>query len=265
MNTISDETLLAYLDGGLGREQAAAVAAQLARDAALAARLEALESSAQSLRTAFSPVQSALTPGIESAIDRLAEAHGRRFGAAAQPTNVVSFEAPARPRRTAQSPMRWAMAASVLLVVGAGLLVSQLPRESGVVADLVPTAGMRLDAAHPVATTLDSTASGELRTLGESGIESVYPVLSFRDAGGSLCREFEIADATQVAVGVACHRDAAWTVEAIAPASGRSSGDEGYRLASGPVPQTVSDAIDRLIDGEPLDAAAERSALEALR
>jgi hypothetical protein len=53
------------------------------------------------------------------------------------------------------------------------------------------------------------------------------------DAGGVLWRECEVADATQVAVGVACHRDAAWTVEAIAPADGRLTGNEGNRLVSG--------------------------------
>ena len=265
MNTITDETLCAFLDGALPAPERARIAAAIAADEQLAARLEALEAVNEHVRAACPAVSTPLPAGIETAIDRLATAHAERSASSAAHANVVQLEdrrtAPAPKARQASWP-RWSLAASLLVAVGAGVLLwSQ--RESVTVLAFTPAAGVQLTADHPVAQTLQQTPSGTTRDWpsGRTEAGSVYPVLSFRDREGDLCREFEVAVAESVSIGVACRRGGAWQVEAIDPGTGRSGIAQGYVPASGPVPAHISDEIDRLIAGDPLDVAAEAQAL----
>ena len=158
---------------------------------------------------------------------------------------------------------RWSLAASILAVVGAGLVFLSQQQPGSTQFAFTPAAGATLPASHPLATTLSETASGTTRDWPGAATRggTVYPVLSFRDGAGALCREFEVADGKAVSVGVACRRDAGWNVEAIATVPGRSAASEGYVPAPGDEPAAVAEAIDRLMQGEALDAAAEAAAL----
>lgn len=155
------------------------------------------------------------------------------------------------------------MAASILAVVGVGLVFLSQQPPAGAQFALAPASGSTLAQGHPLATTLSETASGTARDWPGPVTRGgrIYPVLSFRDGAGALCREFEVADGRAVSVGVACRRDGNWQIEAIANASGRSAAAEGYVPASGDVPATISAAIDRLMQGEALDATTEAAAL----
>ena len=275
MNTVSDETLTAFLDGELPQDERARVAAALGSDAALAARFAQLQRADAALKQAWPADAAALPAGITAAIDRLATAHEARTAAAAQ-GKVVSLDARRAqaaataadaPRTAPGSPraqwQRWSLAASILAVVGAGIVFLSQQQPAGAQFALAPASGTTLASSHPLATTLGETASGTAREwpgpVTRGG--TVYPVLSFRDGAGALCREFEVADGRAVSMGVACRRSGGWKIEAIAPAAGRSAATEGYVPASGDVPATVGAAIDRLMQGEPLDPAAEAAAL----
>jgi hypothetical protein len=275
MNTVSDETLTAFLDGELPQDERARVAAALGSDAALAARFAQLQRADATLKQAWPADAAALPAGITAAIDRLATAHEARTAAAAQ-GKVVSLDARRAqaaataadaPRTAPGSPraqwQRWSLAASILAVVGAGIVFLSQQQPAGAQFALAPASGTTLASSHPLATTLGETASGTAREwpgpVTRGG--TVYPVLSFRDGAGALCREFEVADGRAVSMGVACRRSGSWKIEAIAPATGRSAAAEGYVPASGDVPAAVGAAIDRLMQGEPLDAAAEAAAL----
>jgi hypothetical protein len=244
MSTISDETLSAFLDGELPESERARVAAALSNDAALAARFAQLERAEAALKNAWPVRDTALPAGITTAIDQLAAAQA----------------APGSPRAQWQ---RWSLAASILAVVGAGLVFLSQQQPGSTQFAFTPAAGATLPASHPLATTLSETASGTTRDWPGAATRggTVYPVLSFRDGAGALCREFEVADGKAVSVGVACRRDAGWNVEAIATVPGRSAASEGYVPAPGDEPAAVAEAIDRLMQGEALDAAAEAAAL----
>lgn len=277
MSTVTDESLSAFLDGELPQDERERVAAALGSDPALAARFAQLQQADAALKQAWPADAAALPAGITSAIDRLAAAQQARAATTAQ-GKIVSLDArraqaaaqaqstprgqaaPGSPRAQWQ---RWSLAASILAVVGVGIvLLSQQP-PAGAQFALAPASGSTLAQGHPLATTLGETASGTARDwpgpVTRGG--TVYPVLSFRDGEGALCREFEVADGRAVSVGVACRRDAGWRIEAIATAAGRSAAAEGYVPASGDVPAAVGTVIDRLMQGEPLDAAAEAAAL----
>lgn len=275
MSMISDDTLGAFLDGELPEAERARIAAALASDAALATRLAQLQQADAVLKQAWPAETAALPAGITAAIDRLAAAQQAREAAAAQ-GKVVSLDArraqaaaaaadasraaPGSPRAQWQ---RWSLAASILAVVGAGIMFLSQQQPAGAQFALAPASGTTLASGHPLAATLSETASGTAREwpgpVTRGG--TVYPVLSFRDGTGSLCREFEVADGRAVSMGVACRRSGGWKIEAIAPTAGRSAAAEGYVPASGDVPAAVSAAIDRLMQGDALDATAEAAAL----
>jgi hypothetical protein len=271
MSTISDETLGAFLDGELPEAERARVAAALGSDPALAARFAQLQRTDDALKQAWPASTTPLPAGIAAALDRLAAAQQARTAAPA--ADVVSLDAhrtgvaatnAGRPAahvlRT--SPWRWSLAASILVAVGAGLLLfGQRPAESRFA--LAPPGGATLASRHPLAITLSETPSGTVRRWPGEGMQggSVYPVLSFRDRAGALCREFEVADRRTVQFGVACRRDDGWQIEVIAPAPGLSAAADGYVPAAGDVPAVVNAAIARLIRDEPLDAKAEAAAL----
>jgi len=277
MSTFTDETLNSFLDGELPEAERARVAAALGSDAALAARFAQLQQADAALKQAWPAEAAALPAGITSAIDRLAAAQQARAAAASQ-GKVVSLDArraqaaaqaestprdqaaPGSPRAQWQ---RWSLAASILAIVGVGIvLLSQQP-PAGAQFALAPASGSTLAQGHPLATTLSETASGTAREWPGPATRggTVYPVLSFRDGTGALCREFEVADGRAVSVGVACRRNGTWQIEAIATASGRSAASEGYVPASGDVPAAVAATLDRLMQGEALDATTEAAAL----
>jgi Putative zinc-finger len=80
--------------------------------------------------------------------------------------------------------------------------------------------------------------------------------LSFRSAEGRFCRTFQ--SVPDKLAGVACRDPQAWTARVLAAWSPESAGD--YRTAGSETPAPVLAAVDGMIAGQPLDAAAERAA-----
>jgi hypothetical protein len=80
--------------------------------------------------------------------------------------------------------------------------------------------------------------------------------LTFRAADGRYCRTFQ-SEMDQLA-GLACHEDGRWA--AITTTAFHPAADPAYRTAGSETPPAVLAAVDDLIDGAPLDAAAERAA-----
>ena len=82
--------------------------------------------------------------------------------------------------------------------------------------------------------------------------------LSFRSRAGNYCRSFAIPG--QSLAGLACRSDAGWRVVALG--EDLAQGSE-LRQASSALPPAVLAEIDARLQGEPLDAAAERQARDA--
>lgn len=270
MSILSDEILNAFLDGELPEAERERVAAALASDAGLAARFAQLQQANAALKQAWPGEDRDLPAGIRAAMERLAAAQDARVAVAGQ-GNVIALDT--RRARAGESGsqvpsrsrwQRWSLAASILAVVGVGLLLTRQTGDAPIA--WMPAAGAVLPADHPVARTLSETASGTARDWPDAASRTgtVYPVLSFRDGQGDLCREFELADQRSVAVGVACREPAGWRVEGIAAAQGRSTVAEGYVPVSGNVPDEINALVDRLMQGTPLDATAEAAALGAV-
>lgn len=233
---ISDERFFAWLDGELAPADAAAIDALVDADPKLQRRAEAHRALGGRLAGAFNPIAEAPVP-----------AH--LFGAAEQRVaEVVDFGA-ARERRARHMParMQWAaMAATLAIGIVAGSMIdpgtpSPIARENG-----------------------QLVASGELeqalyaRLASAPADEGARIGLTFRNAAGDLCRSF----ADEGAAGLACHKSGDWRIHGLFQTGEGQQGE--YRMAAGLDPR-LGELIDSIMAGEPLDAAAERKALDSLR
>jgi hypothetical protein len=274
VNPITDEELGAFLDGELPETERLRIAEAIATDEHLAARLAALEQVDAALGSALPVGDTQLPAAVVTAIDRLAAAQAAR-AAAGRPDNVIPFaRSTAQAKPAASSPDRtwtkdraWlkygSFAASVLVVVGAGVLWNISSRAPGPGLAFVPQAAGPLPAQHPLAVTLGETPSGTVRdwSPGAGETRGIQPVLSFRDSAGALCREFELTSGASGTTGVACRRDNRWELEAVAAAASATRPGEGYVPASGNGPAAVEAAIERLMAGDVLTADEEAAAL----
>ncbi|MFM9935000.1 MAG: hypothetical protein ACKVOL_02250 [Novosphingobium sp.] len=178
-----DERLAAWLDGAMPPEEAAAFAAEVARDAALAAQAEAWRTHdrkiAAALDAAERPIDAALL---------------QRLGLAA--ASQAANDNPHRPG------LRWLAAGSALAasVVAALLLTMRAPAP-----------------ADPLSGALDRTASLASAQLADG--RTITPTLTVRAADGRWCREYrEAAD-----IALACRAGGRWNVEARAKANGAAA------------------------------------------
>lgn len=248
-----DPEFFMWLDGELDPQAAAAMAAKVAADPALAAMANKHRALSARLRAAFDPIAAEPVPdavAVAGAVAGAGEGAGAGAGegageGAGQNAEVIDFAA-ARDRRfsrTSWGLQAAAMAASLAigLVVGGNLLATGGP----VVADhgqLVAskTLGDALDVR------LASAPAGEGTRIG----------LTFRDHSGHYCRSFTDGSAS----GLACRSDGQWRIRGLFQASEGQS--DNYRMAAGPNPQLMA-LIDDAMAGAPLDAAGERTVVKA--
>ena len=220
-----DERLVAYADGELSGEQLAQFEAELAADPGLAQAVERHRALARRLSEAYAPVLDEPVPS------RLASAVRQ------QPA-------------TLRGPPQWAaMAACLVVGVAAGVALTRYagPQPGSITArdgSLVATG--RLGTAL---TTQLAYQTGPIK-LG----------LTFRTAAGRYCRTFQ-SPADQLA-GLACREPGGWTLQATARMAPEQPQAE-YRTAGSDTPGAVLAAVDGLIAGDPLDAAAERAARDS--
>ena len=218
---ISTETIVAYVDGELDAEKAAAVEAAAKTDPALAEAIAAHRRLREGLFAAFAPVADEPVP------DRL-------LAAAAPPAPVIRLD-DFRARRRRIVVQAGALAASLVAAIGVTFALTQPHGDfrsspGGLVAQ------GRL--AHDLSSQLASENRGPTR-IG----------LTFRDQAGTVCRTFS----TKTSDGMACRDGDAWRIDALARAEGQAE----FRQAGSPLIMTA--AQDRM-SGDAFDAKAEKTA-----
>ena len=236
----ADEILMAYADGELDQVARAGIEAAMATDPQVAHAVERHRALRSRVRAAYDGVLAEPVPSrlqdlampavISDSTDELASR--RAAGAAA--------------RRRFALPQWAAMAATLAL----GLFI-------GVFMLRGPGAPYQETAAGLVARgELADALTGML--AGESTGGSVRVGISFRNQGGDYCRTFQSQQGAAVA-GLACRAGKEWRIEVLAATTTQA----GELRTAGAMPMAVLQAVDATIVGEPLDAAAERKALDA--
>lgn len=227
----SHEMLMAYADGELDLVSRAEIEAAMAQDPEIAAAIERHRRLAARVKSAYEGVVDEPVP------EKLANLAGG---------------ATVTPLRRAAPPRRWSMpqwaalAASVMVAVAVGVLVSRAPSEPYEETDAGLIARGLLEQAL---TTRLASAAGE---------SAVQIGMSFRERGGNYCRTFHMEREAPLA-GLACRSGEDWQIRVLAAARPR----QGELQPAAAMPMAVLHAVDAAIDGEPLDAAEEANARES--
>jgi len=220
---ISPETLVAYVDGELDAEAAAAVEAAAKADSAIAETIAAHRRLREDLFAAFALIAEEPVP------DRLVAAANTPVTA-----NVVSLDS-VRARRRQVFAQMGAIAAALVVGIGLTLMLTQNQGDFRAVSGGLMAQGQL---AHALSSQLASDDANTTR-IG----------LTFRDQKGAVCRTFS----TTAQDGLACKSGDGWRIDALA----RTEGTTEFRQAASPLIMTA--AQDRMA-GDAFDAGAEKAA-----
>lgn len=240
----TDEDLMAYADGELAEDRAAALDRALAEDPALAERVGLFVDTRRIAVEALRPMLDTPVP------DRLVQRVRALAAGQAAAGNVVAFP-PAKPRPIWQLPL----AASIALAVGlgAGLMLSGTGG-SGPALEIAAVTDSAL------ARALATLPSGEILTLAAG--ERIEVIATFRAEDEALCREFEYDHVSGTTfASIACHDGQDWQMRLAIAAPAAD--------ATGYAPASSLEALDAYLvatnAGAPLPLAEEAAALDALR
>ena len=253
MMQYSDEILMAYVDGEVDSETREAVAAAALRDPGLAARIARHAALRRTIGAAYESTLGEPVP------ERLI-APVRR-GSTTLEASPVTELGQARSLRQQRATRPWfrqewtAVAASVAVGLAVGLLLRN-GGTSATASDLIA-----FDNGLPTATGLLAQAlSTQLASGGERG-DAVRLGISFRAKSGEYCRTFALPVREGLA-GLACREPGAWSVVSLERRPAPAAGTQDYRMAGSDAAPALIAAINEIIDGDPLDAAGEKAALE---
>lgn len=231
---ITDELLLAYIDGELSREERARVETAIAGDPELAERLRRHRSVEGRIHEAFSGVAE------EPAPDHLVEMARPAAPVVSLEAARASRKAEAKPKpgktskptagKTLQIDRRWAVPA-LALIVGAALGYLA-PRTNAGLMD----GDMRATGA------LDAVLTGRLAST-QAADAPIRIGATFKNKGGAWCRSF----ASRQLSGVACREGGEWRLKVA-------------EIGAGATSSAATATVSALIKGAPADAATEKRA-----
>ena len=231
---VTDEELSRFIDGELAEDEAVAVRNAIAADAGLAARLERLRAADRFFAGAISKINDHPLP----------EAAATLLNEGASTHAVATLR-----QRPAVSNWRFPVALAASFAVGSFCAAALLP---GLTEQRAALAAGPVASKSHLADALGSLPSGASLFAGKA---EVTPILSFRTADGSFCREFRWEDGTAGVHGVACRTDGLWTVRVAAA----QPTTDGYRPAS--TSPAVDSFVESVMTGDPLSVDEERAFL----
>lgn len=261
MSRISDEMLMAYVDGEISGEERARVEAYLSSSPEAWSRLEVFAKTGRDLSGLFDDIFYAEVP------QRLVDA--ARAARAAEMIDLQSKRRGGVARdRQSNRTFAYALAASLAAVaVLAGALVVGGLRDAAVdrsVKVAVKPADSKV-AADDLTAALERTASG---AVFQAEGRSIKPVFTFASNAGGYCRQYSVQGNAERLAGVACRdADGRWIIESQATLGGPAGKADDAR-AERIVPAghegagEIEALVDRLISGDVLGPEAEERLIE---
>lgn len=262
MTQITDEMLVAYVDGELSAEDSAEIETALQTDQKVREAVRIFRETADWSRRAFDDV---LREPVPERLIQAATGQGivdqRNAGRADEAPWIKS---PGRQGRFAGAGL--AMAASIALAIGigGGYGLSGLvgPGESGPGGH--PLVGS-VDQAGALHAALETTASGTLTRIADTG--DVMPLTTFVENDGRYCREFQATlagvDRPEASFGIACRQPAgSWQVEAVVAApTAAQDGTSQFVTASGAAKNPLQILVGAMTDVGPISSGDEATVL----
>ncbi len=247
--TITEETLMAYVDGELDPAASQAVESAMREDPQIEERVARHQALRQRVRAAFSGELDEQVP------ERLlAAATGATRPQAA---NVVDLKDARATIARSLSPARRnstratvAIAASLVAGVGLGFLMWGRS---------VSPLALSPDGALVARGSLASALSEQLAAEQLRG--SVVQIgISFLAKSGDYCRTFALSSAVSPS-GLACRHGREWQIQVLSQAAGAdTAAAPEYRTAGSAIPTPILKSVEAEIVGEPLDQTGESEA-----
>lgn len=226
---LSEEKLIAYADGETSGEESRAIEAALKMRPDLQVFVEQQQALRQHFETRFAAADDAIPERLLKVLAQTPVSSRWRWQ-----QRLKSW--------TSRRFLLWS-AMPTTAALACGLIVGAV---------LTPEGNFRVD--HGVMLT-QGKLSAALDTQLASAQQATDPVhvgISFKNKSGDYCRTFSDASLA----GVACHNANGWAVAALASSASESG---AYHMA-GAMPDPVRTTVEKMIVGEPLDAAEEMQA-----
>jgi hypothetical protein len=236
--TVTDEELMAYVDGELDAARCESLRQAIAASADLSRRVAEQQALRDRLSRAFDP---ALDEPVPSRLTRLVSR-----------ARVVDFASAARPRPSRNVWLSGlALAAGIVLGIALGPALLQL---SGERPDIVAS-GADVAAGGALADALSRQLASE-----QSASDPIRLGVSFRATSGAYCRTFISRRGDGALAGMACRQGAAWRIEALQFVSIVSGDANRYRQAATSLPPLILRAAEESMACDALDAVGEAEA-----
>jgi hypothetical protein len=236
--TVTDEELMAYVDGELDPARREALRQAVASSPDLSRRVAGQQALRERLDRAFNPVLDEPVPS--RLVNLAARARADRLDMAVR-------------RRWSRDAWRngLALAASIALGIALGPALPQFVRKPS---DIVAS-GTDLTAGGALADALSRQLASE-----QTGSDPVRLGISFRSTSGEYCRTFISRRGEDALAGMACRQDSAWRIDALQSVPVAAYNPHEYRQAATQWPPLVLRAAEDTMAGDPLDAAGEAAA-----
>jgi hypothetical protein len=235
----SEETLMAYVDGELDVAARAQVEGAIAADPEVARRVARHQALRGRLRASFDQVLAEPVPAQLASLVRTRANDSK-------PGQILQFPGRQVPRRA------WLQFSSLAASFVLGALLWQFASRRYAPEPISASHG-EFVASGALARALTGQLSAQ-----QIPSDAVQLGVSFRSRQGDYCRTFRL-HGSLASAGLACQENDAWKVQVLVhDASEVPTGQ--YRQAASSLPPAVLRAIDDMMAGEPLDAAAEAQA-----
>jgi len=235
---VTDEELMAYVDGELDAARFELLRREIAASADLTRRVTDQQALRDRLRQAFDPVLDEPVPA------RLTDLASR--------DRVIDFESSSRQRLSRSAWLSGlALAAGVVLGVALGPMLPNLVRERPNIVSIgadVAVGGVLADA-------LSRRLASE-----QSSSDPIRLGVSFQAKSGEYCRTFISRRGDGALAGMACRQGAEWRIDALQYVAIVPGDSNGYRQAATSLPPMILQAAEVAMTGDPLDAHGEKEA-----
>lgn len=248
---ISDETLMAYVDGELDQAAREEVELVLRADPQMQVRVARHRALLQQVQAAYA---AELTEQVPEHLLAAATGAARPREAKVVSLNdaraAIEYSASSVPRYRPTWQIAGAIAASIIVGTGLGYLMW-----GRTLSPLALSAGGELVARGQLARSLSQQVAAE-----QSRASAVQIGVSFLAKSGEYCRTFALSGAASPS-GLACRHGGEWQVQVLSQLPGADQADATeYRTAGSAMSAPILKAVEAEISGEPLDQAAESEA-----
>jgi len=236
--TVTDEELMAYVDGELDAARSESLRQEISASAELTRRVAGQQALRDRLRNAFDRT---LEEPVPPRLTDLAS-HDRVI-------DLASFARRRPPRTVWLSGL--ALAAGIVLGIALGPALVKLAREQP---DVIAN-GANVAAGGALADALSRRLASE-----QSASNPIRLGVSFVANSGEYCRTFVSQHGDDALAGMACRQGAEWRIDALQSVPIAAGDSAGYRQAATSLPPLVRQTAEASMAGDPLDARGEAAA-----